>query len=318
MEFDWPRFLDRYQISYITEGKNVRKGQIAIRCPWCGNSDKSQHCNIDPVKNRFSCWRNKSHRGKAERLIVALSGCTWAEAKELVNDNSLVSDINFNDLIQQANLLTKVNKYVKAPILPVSHDFIEPTQGYRDYIENRRYAEHDIDKVIDRYQLKCARDGEWKWRLIIPFIVDGHWVGWTGRAISPTAYLRYISYPTGPTVKSLVYNCGNALGGDVLVLSEGPMDAMKLDYYGQEYGVSAVAMLGLTLEPAQRGIIIKLAEKYNRVLVITDANAESAGLKIAADLSIIGAEFMLLPEGIKDTGEMWPTEAKEFCEIITN
>ena len=60
--FDVIRFLEIHNISYITQGVNVKKNEININCHFCAqtnNPDPSYHCGIDQERLWFSCWRNR-------------------------------------------------------------------------------------------------------------------------------------------------------------------------------------------------------------------------------------------------------------------
>src|SRR5262245_59631880 len=84
--FDWPQFLTRNRIPFVTEGKNTPRGSIGIKCPFCGVADPSEHMVIRLSGKGWRCWRDQSHSGSSpERLIQALIHCSLAAALELVS-----------------------------------------------------------------------------------------------------------------------------------------------------------------------------------------------------------------------------------------
>src|SRR3990167_1829573 len=85
MPLDWPSFLKDHNIPFATEGKSVTRGNIAIKCPWCGDDDPSQHLGIHLQHGYWNCWRNQNHRGrKPHRLIMRLIGCDYEAAEDIV------------------------------------------------------------------------------------------------------------------------------------------------------------------------------------------------------------------------------------------
>ena len=39
--FNWRELLDEQRIAYIERGANVKRGEVNIRCPFCGAADPS-------------------------------------------------------------------------------------------------------------------------------------------------------------------------------------------------------------------------------------------------------------------------------------
>jgi hypothetical protein len=70
---DWRQLLTDNRVPFIERGPNVKRGEINIRCPFCGSADPSYHMGLNLDSGWWSCWRNKDqHSGKSPG---ARSGC---------------------------------------------------------------------------------------------------------------------------------------------------------------------------------------------------------------------------------------------------
>ena len=93
------------------------------------------------------------------------------------------------------------------------------------------------------------------------------------------------------------------------------MDALKLDWYGAEHGLRAVATLGLHLTDGKVGLITELASRFDRIVVLLDSGAVHRALGFSEQLAMIGAEVGTLPAGRDDPGEMSAEDVEYFAEI---
>lgn len=71
MAFDWLEFLRAKRIHYATKGRNVAAGAVAIKCPFCGAADPSEHLVIRLNGRGWWCWRNRAHRGHSAAWLVS-------------------------------------------------------------------------------------------------------------------------------------------------------------------------------------------------------------------------------------------------------
>ena len=110
---NWIEFIEAYAIDYVTRGPNTKKGEISVRCPWCGDSDPSHHMGISLATDNWGCHRNPQHRGKAPTgLIAALLGCNWHQAKLIAAQYSIVDPDSLGDALAA---LTATSEPRKAP-----------------------------------------------------------------------------------------------------------------------------------------------------------------------------------------------------------
>jgi len=70
MIVDWRRLLPRLGVAWTDRGANHAKGNVNIKCPFCGPQDPSYHMSVSEEKPAYYCYRNTQHRG--QNLFVLL------------------------------------------------------------------------------------------------------------------------------------------------------------------------------------------------------------------------------------------------------
>lgn len=173
------------------------------------------------------------------------------------------------------------------------------TKMFFRYLEKTRGFGSDTEDVIKKYDLRGCLLGDFKYRLIIPVYFEGNLVAYTGRAIGD-AKLRYRSKATKDgkvaSVKNYIWNYDAAIeGGDILIVTEGPFDAIKADYYGRTLDTHAVCIFNTSVSPEQQAYLRDLARNYSLVVFMFDAQffAEAADAAMAfpkAGASMVVAE----------------------------
>lgn len=324
MSFDWQQFLDSHSIEYVTEGHNARRYVIGIKCPFCGD-DPSHHMGISTRGKGFNCWRNGSHKGKApQRLIMALLHCSFLEADQLVrSDNSFVTteETFAEDVFRQLGQVSQVSQVSQPAALeplpefrPVDYSMMSRTLIYPYLINERRYRERDVSKLADRFDLMFATKGRYTYRLIIPVYMNRKLVNWTGRSIVKGEELRYKSMSTDLekasreglppaliNIKETLFDYDNILrGGETLVVCEGPLDAMRLSFFGERYGIRATALFSKTPTPIQLDLLRGVADRYDEVFSAMDADALDTALLFPDDLHLRNLSW---PREFKDPAE---------------
>ncbi len=308
LQFNFQHFLEREGIKYTIKGVNVKRGNINIKCPFCSD-DPSDHMGISLTTGYWSCWRNDFHRGKRpERLIRAITGCTWDEAAQIAGSDKIVEDATFDDLKQR--LADTEDKEEQIEELEFEDAFRKiKNDGYGmkfiSYLHKRGFTS-DTRKLIKQYGLMRCMSGRFKYRLIFPFHMDGKLIGWTGRTISKKDKLRYLSYPNDTTIKRFLYNYdqANKTGGQRLVVVEGPFDCLKVDFYGQHYGVRAVGLLGVSTTEAQLALISRLSRRFDEVAFLMDSNALAQSMSIQSKMMVLRPLVLSLPRGVDDPGDL--------------
>lgn len=334
--FDWQALLREQNIPHIERGPNVKRGELNVKCPWCGAADPSYHLGLNLATGFYACWRNKAgHSGKSPlRLIMKLLNVDYQRARAIAGlGDDYVDPEGFDALV--ARLMGRnhdpVKPLAKATYLEFDKYFLDISQKPRtarwwNYLYGRRFEADDIEDLCKRYELKAARGGNWDWRLILPYFLDGKLVSWTGRAIADSK-IRYKDLSNEGSIvppKETLFNhdCVFSNGRrTLLVIQEGPMDALKLDYYGQRWGVRSVALSTNSMTEHQVYMLQAAADRFERVGICMD-NKNGLGvvdsMRRKQELAFISKlEALTVPAGRGDFGECYHDEVHSFCQAHT-
>lgn len=318
--FDWIPFFQQYRIEFVTRGSNVAVGHVNIKCPFCGPADPSHHMGVQLSTGFWGCWRNTRHRGRApQSLVAALLRVSWHDADSIVDSaRRPAASGDWDDM--KRRLLVMSSSVKDAPIQALTFDpvsvprhffFLDaasPARASRflKYLVDERSFCHPRE-VAACYRLMGTLLGPFKFRLIFPIMMYGQMVGWTGRAITHSQ-IRYKAFPSGPMMRQMLFNYDNAAaGGHILVVVEGPVDALKVDYYGAEHGIRSIALLGTAVTPTRAGLIMELAERYDLVLLLLDPTAKSQALDAQSMLPASNLIRRDLTQA-EDPGELAPDQ----------
>lgn len=324
MNFSWREFARAHGIDFVTTGPSTAKGNIYIQCPWCGSADHGHKMGLSLSLRQpfFACWRDSTHRGRyPARLITALLGCSYADAVAMIEagDSSALDD--YEAAISRTLEPQKVEQIKNVNlVMPRSFRRLGNRGDARfvSYLEQRGFDK--VGKLAECYGLRYCVVGPFAQRIIVPIHQDGKLVTWTGRDITGTAKLRYETLSTKPEVAQrqgstpallnvgeTVFNYDRAAeGGRTLVICEGPFDALKVDWFCEQVDV-AVAVFGMP-KHAQVGVLIRLAQGFERVRVLLDRAAASKAWRLWAEEleGVLGptVAWLDLPWGVKDPGAL--------------
>lgn len=330
MSINWLKIFREYGVDYIDAGSHVKKGNVNVHCPFC-SGDQKYFMGLDLASGAWGCWWSKDHRGRSPvKLLMRLLRVSFEKAREIAGlGDSYVDPDGFADVANR--LMGRVRDLPETQEKPQSCDFYREfrevealgasTRFYR-YLEDRGFD--DVDGLAQAFQLKCAISGDFRNRIIIPFVVGGMVVSWTGRDIGDST-LRYRDLEQAKSIlnpKEVLFNNDAAdAGGKVLIVLEGQFDVMKMDFYGEPFGVRAVGLSTKSISESQLFYLAGYAMNFKRVIVMLDsAKALDVveSMSMASDLSIIrGVEFSKVPYGYKDCGEMPPGRVKAYCRKLT-
>ena len=320
MRFDWLRFCSGHNISYVTAGPNTAKSHISIRCPWCGSADPSQHMglSLDLRRPAWGCLRDPRHRGvDPARLVARLLAVSEPQARALVVAAATPPTEEFEaavDALRQENVQPLYRPPAAVQMPRQFHPVCRGAYGVRfvEYLDRERGFGADAVDVAAHYGLYYCLVGDFAWRLLFPITNSGGvLVGWTGRDIRPNATLRY---RTSDGMGGMLLQFP-AEGRRILVVCEGPLDALKLDWFGREHGVRAVAIMGLGLSRGRMAVVELLRQQTNVMWIAYDADAEARAL---SDADMLNACVLRLPAGRKDPAEMTPYQVKMLLRSITS
>lgn len=340
---EWRRILTEQRIPFIESGPNVKRGELAIQCPFCGSADPSKHMGLNLETGWWSCWRNRSqHSGKSPlRLLMRLLEIPYGKARELAGLGDDYVDPEGFDAVA-ARLMGR-NKDIRPE--QMERRFLRLEDGFMPItgkMRTRRYWNYlfaeepdgrgfngasalgeDVDVLCDQYGLMAGCQGIWTDRVILPYFLDGKLVTWTGRAIGK-ATIRYRDLKLDDSLlapKETLYNHDCILhGGRVLVVQEGPFDALKIDFYGQAYGVRSVALSTNSISDAQAFLLQGAVDSFSRVVVMLD-NASVLGLgdsmRMKQALSFLpNISIMPVPFGAKDGGMLTPKQVIQWARAL--
>lgn len=329
--FDWPDLLKREGIHFIEKGPNVKRGEINIRCPFCGSADPSYHMGLNLGTGWWSCWRNRvAHSGKSPvRLIMRLLGIPyWLARKTAGLGEDYVDPEGFD--ATAARLLGRETSTARPEEL--RREFLQhdrhallitdriATRRAWNYLYERGFEERHIGRLVDDYDLRTARDGDYAGRIIMPYYLDGKLVAWTARAIG-TSNIRYKDLDRESCLvppKETLYNHDCVIkGGRVLVIQEGPFDALKIDFFGRAFGVRSVALSTNSVSDEQAAMLSAADDQFERKLVMMD-NATSLGfvdsMRLKQQLGFMhNIKAVKVPYGQKDGGALTATQAISWC-----
>lgn len=333
MRFDWRKFCRGHGVEYVTEGKSTTKGNINIRCPFCGEADHGHHLglSLDPQRPFWHCWRNRDHRGRDPvRLIVQLLNCSVGEARELVAADDRVPLDDYDALVERLRRSPTPQDTPRSRRLQMPDEFHALDEGrhaakYRQYLETRGFDQ--VERKQWYYGLRYCLTGHFARRIVLPVFDHGKLVSWTARDITGKSELRYRTLSDNPetarsqgydaalmNVKDTLYNIDEArFGGRLLLLCEGPLDALKVDWYAPPE-VTAVAFFGMPTA-RQIALAVRLSRNFEQVGVLLDTDATVQAMQVRDQLQgLIPSRLRLFqPLGGDDPGAMSPQEVRGFC-----
>ncbi len=331
------RFLQDYNIEYVLEGPNVKKGNINVACPWCGD-DPSHHMGIEPNKGWYGCWRNTKHRGKnLARLLAAISPLTYSDAQAAVGHNLTELSVTDFQAIADGSFFTMPKEGVKNSVVTsvdLLHNFRQLRVGipgaaigsYLHYLHSRGLDWKEVDRICKCFSLLYCVGGSWRNRVIIPVYMEHRLMCWTSRSIYPNAEVPYMALDKESSVlniKECLYNFDSACatGGEVLFLVEGPGDVWRLDLVARKYNCRAVGLFSLSCEEGQLYWFDALVLGFKKLVILVDRNELVAGQVLLDTLAYLSITIELgeLPKGVKDPGELTDDQASVLCvECLVN
>lgn len=319
---NWVDFLKRNRIPYSTRGPNSSRGRVQIKCPYC-TDDPSDHLGIVIKTGKWNCWRNP-HVGiihDGVHLAQTLLRCSEEEARARLGE-AAPALAGAEGL--RASFARITGGQAPMKMIGMPDDFLPLNNGspfaapYIEYLKTRGYEESQIAWLTTTYDLHYARKGKFQGRIIIP-VKDrsGNLLTWTGRTVRREDSLRYRTLSNRDQLAStkesllglpLLWRCTNPR---VLVICEGPFDAMWISTYGRTFGVYGTCLFGLTLQREQTALLAELRERFERQVLILDSSARRQAFRLAH--SGLDIDTASLPNGVKDPAELTANQAVELC-----
>ena len=319
MAFNWTSFLDSNHIHYATSGSNVSRNHIAVHCPFCGHADPSQHMSINLKHGGWNCWRNDNHSGKSPvYLVQGLLGCSRERAQSIVGEAVFIPE-DFLGTVQGliAPQQTAPRKPIALPSEFKPFDGLPSSRRFVEYLtsDKRQFTTAQIDRMTERYCLHYATSGKFKGRIIFPVFFEGKLMTYTGRTIYPDVELRYktLSYDpeleeipaVGPISDYLLFYdqlIKNKNDCDVLMIVEGPFDALKVNVIGRRHGVAATCFFTSSPSQAQMDMLGDMISVYKYRYLLLDQGTFATALRTQIDMNRLLTGVLTLPRAFKDPG----------------
>jgi len=322
--FNWPLFLQQHGIEFSGPDRD----NLHVRCPFCGPDDPSHHMGISLLGKGWNCWRNPAHRGKSRsRIIMALLGCSANEAHRLAYGDRPppLPDEEIGAVLRSKLLTEEIpNALARATKLPVecrplfSGSLLE--RQFFNYLRGRGYRDTQLRTLCRTYDLHYCVRGQYAYRLVVP-VRDRYGVlqTWVGRAILPDREPRYLTpkhEDTKVSVKHTLLGLDKlwsmaARPGSVLVVCEGPFDAMWVTTWGHSLSVFGTCLFGLSMSDTQAYLLDQLRRKFDYVALLLDSGAEFQAFRLANN----GLELpvLRLPDDVKDPAALNPKRIARLC-----
>lgn len=281
------------------------------------------HMGLSLEGRGWGCWRNQQHRGKnPTRLIAALLGVSQVDAGRMAGTVPTLRE-GADDVLQA--VLTGLKKIgtdvVVNTVLTWSKD-IQPLRCgslAEDYLRSRGYDRHQMEYLVKHFRLREALVGEYRYRLVIPvYDIKDRLYTWTGRAINESAKLRYKTLsprddpPARGPITDMLLDLPHLTGERMLIICEGPFDAMNLSYYTPGLKTHVTCLFGKTVSDSQVDKVIYLSALYDNIVLLLDPDAAFDGLSLQRRFSPVKVRIHWL-RGDKDPGEM---NAKEALRLL--
>lgn len=264
-----------YKIDFNTR---INRGWTNITCPFC--DDKTFNGGFNNAGDYYHCWKCGGHDFKQ-----ALARAVNIPFNEV--------DILIEQYAGRNSLLNKLNKkQAKAIKLTLPTNTFTPAE--RKYLKQRNFSPkllHEKYKIVGG-----GITGNWKYRIIIPLILNDKIVSWTARSILSKHQQHKLKIPRYKNLsieqsvidpKSILYNLDNCKDRTG-VLTEGAFDVMRL-------GDGFFCSFGTELTQSQIAII---KDRFDKVFIMFDNEREAQikarkfGLQIASmgvDVEVVNA-----------------------------
>lgn len=270
-------FFEENEVKYWLSGKNVSSGWINIQCLYC--NDKSNHLGIRKRDFKCSCWKCGGHY--FGDVISKITGCSLKEAKKIMSElkkgtRTKTRRKDKNDFFYQNEVVLPKEATKEFPKIHLK------------YLKKRGYNPR---KIIEKYNLlSCYTSGRYKFRIIIPIVMNRKIVAYTSRDVTNTQRLRYLTAKESECIinpKEVIYNYDSIKENKDAFLVEGPFDVWKM-------GDGSFSFLGIKITSNR---LINIAKKKINNLYIffdNDSAGKNAAKKVSRILSPVVKRIHIL------------------------
>ena len=267
------KLFNDYNVEYDTR---VNKGWTNVTCPFC--DDKTFNGGFNNAGDYYHCWKCGGHNFKQ-----ALARTVNIPFNEV--------DILIEQYAGRNSVLNKLNKkQAKATKLTLPTDTFTPAE--RKYLKERNFSPkllHEKYKIVGG-----GITGSWKYRIIIPLVLNGKIVSWTARTILSKQQQQKLKIPRYKNLsikqsvvdpKSILYNLDHC-EDKIAVLTEGAFDVIRM-------GDGFFCSFGTELTQSQ---ISMIKQRFEKVFIMFDneEEAQTKARKFGLQIASIGVEVELV------------------------
>lgn len=309
----WRALLTEARVAWVDKGRNVSKGNINIRCPWCAN-DPSHHLGIREAAPGYYCFRDPAHSGtNPSRLLLALRLGSAETARLLEKYGGI-------DLLQEGRPDFRLPPPSRAEQGWARFEPASDFPAALAYLKRRGFPYPA--ETCARFDLRYERAGKLAQRILIPYkeVGTGAVLGWTGRDVRPDAQRKYLTESFSRQVSLLTFG---GIGADTVVAVEGPLDALKLAdaccYAPEGFRYTFVAISGKAITTEKTLVFQALSRSHATLLLCMDADVPSikaGGLlrEVALSAGFPHYAAVRLPGGYKDPAEIPHSEVLSWLQ----
>jgi len=290
---DFIEWLEDNGIEYSTEGENVSKGWTGLNCIFC--DDDLNHLGVTPDKTKFSCWKC-GETGSIVKLIREILECSWGHAKDVVEELDL-GEYALGSGSTDLSSYTSASSRSPAGkgILPNISSSLFP-KPHRKYIRSRGFS---LRHLKDEYKIRAVyTTSKYRFRIIIPYYLNGHIVNFVARDITNRAEKKYLACPNESAaipIKSTFYNIDNVHGRKAVIV-EGVTDVWSI-------GKGAIGASGTLITDEQ--LLLLTERRIKKVFIIPDEDAIEKAYRYANKLSaFMEVEIVELDRGDPNEQDM--------------
>lgn len=293
---NFAKLFTDYKIPFIYGDK--RGIWINVKCPHC--EDRTFNGGFNAAGDYYHCWRC----GGKHQLYDTLS-------KILNIPKSQIDDIT-EDYRGKNDLLFRLNGKAEINNIKLELPTDTFTTAERKYLKSRDFSPRFLHEKYGVVGGGIA--GKWKFRIIVPLIIGGKIVSWTGRSILSKEELKERNIPRYKNLsidesvmnpKSVLFNIDHCTS-KTAVLTEGAFDCFRL-------GDSFFCSFGTELTQAQ---ISEIKNRFSKVFIMFDNEelAQKKARRFGLQLSAVGVDVEVVDAygdfGKNDGGELSADEVR--------
>lgn len=307
MTVRWRDLLDHLHVPWSDHGHNVRRGEIVIRCCWCGD-DPSMHLGINEASGFYNCLRSQQHRGRRPYYLLRALGVNPKEMDDLIN--AFGGTANGPPPPRPA-------RYEQSEVAQRWRFFEPADTAALDYLSRRGFT--DPTRTAKDFDLRTGR-GKWARRIWFKLTdLDHQIIGFTGRAIDNWREPRYYAEAAETGLYWPRYPADHH---NLAILVEGPIDALRIaDATRRRRNLFVAALNGLSVGGNKRMQLSHIAQTTPRFAVALDrAVSASQAQRLIDELRMIPAlgkiTRLAMPAMVDDPGTMSNLGVEQWLATI--